>query len=198
MAPRTEEQFEELREKSREKILNAALELFAGNGYEATSVEKIAKKAGVSKGLIYNYFESKKTILMAILNGAMKTGEDMVQSVMEIDEPHERMRTVVNGVFKMMREQPEYLKLLTVLYLQPGVMAEAKEFNKMAYNKNLEWAGKVTGKRPDRNGIIQSLILNALLDGISLNYYFYGNDYPLDELQAQLIKDYCLPAKNEK
>jgi TetR/AcrR family transcriptional regulator len=52
--PRRPEQFEAIREKSREKIFSASLELFANKGYDATSIESIAKKAGISKGLIYN------------------------------------------------------------------------------------------------------------------------------------------------
>ncbi|MDP8201709.1 MAG: helix-turn-helix domain-containing protein [Candidatus Tenebribacter burtonii] len=55
MAPRTEEQFEKVREKSRKLIVNTAMELFAYYGYHNTTIEKISKKAGISKSLIYNY-----------------------------------------------------------------------------------------------------------------------------------------------
>ncbi|HEY6906435.1 MAG TPA: helix-turn-helix domain-containing protein, partial [Ignavibacteriaceae bacterium] len=52
MSPRTKEQFEKLRESSRTEILNAALELFAQNGFHGTSISQIAEKAGISKGLM--------------------------------------------------------------------------------------------------------------------------------------------------
>jgi len=39
--------------------MNTALQLFENNGYESTSISKIALTAGVSKGLMYNYFPSK-------------------------------------------------------------------------------------------------------------------------------------------
>ena len=42
-----------------EKILQAALELFAKEGFKGTSTNKIAKKAGVSEGLIFRHFENK-------------------------------------------------------------------------------------------------------------------------------------------
>jgi len=56
MAPRTTKQFEAIRGKSREKIILAAIELFSAQTYHNTSVADISKKAGISKGLIYNYF----------------------------------------------------------------------------------------------------------------------------------------------
>ena len=63
MSPRSAKQFDEIRKQKKELILESALELFAENGFHATSISQIAKKAGISKGLIYNYFESKNEIL---------------------------------------------------------------------------------------------------------------------------------------
>ena len=54
MSPRTKEQFEVIRKQSKDAIREAALELFAKNGFHNTSMHTIAKKAKVSKGLIYN------------------------------------------------------------------------------------------------------------------------------------------------
>src|ERR1700691_1391867 len=97
--PRRPEQFEEIREKSREKILSAALELFGNKGYDATSIDSIAKKAGISKGLIYNYFESKKSILLAIFGDAMKMGEDMIMGQMNIKDPLLRKKAIIELTF---------------------------------------------------------------------------------------------------
>ena len=60
MSPRTEVQFEEIRESRRKQIMDVALELFADKGYAHTSISQIATKAKISKGLIYlllNLFE---------------------------------------------------------------------------------------------------------------------------------------------
>lgn len=48
------------------QILDAAAELFARNGFDRTSVDEIAKQAGLSKGAIYWYFPSKEKILIAL------------------------------------------------------------------------------------------------------------------------------------
>ncbi len=66
MSPRTEEQFEEIREAKKILIKQAALELFAIDGYYSTTIRLIAKKAGISKGLMYNYYNSKEEFLKEI------------------------------------------------------------------------------------------------------------------------------------
>src|SRR5580704_16819187 len=118
MAPRRPEQFEAIREKSREKILAASLELFANKGYDATSIDSIAKKAGISKGLVYNYFDSKKSILLAIFGDAMKIGEDIMEAQKKVKDTLQRKKTVIEMTFDMIKHQPEYVKLLTVMALQ--------------------------------------------------------------------------------
>ncbi|MEQ9520267.1 MAG: TetR/AcrR family transcriptional regulator [Parvibaculum sp.] len=49
------------------QILNAAIELFCDHGYEATRLEDVAGRAGVSKATIYLYFESKEDLLFALI-----------------------------------------------------------------------------------------------------------------------------------
>ena len=49
-------------------ILDAAVDLFADNGFSAASTLAVAKKAGVAEGLIFHYFKSKKGILIHILD----------------------------------------------------------------------------------------------------------------------------------
>lgn len=47
--------------------MEMALLLFANNGYHSTTINSIAKHAGISKGLLYNYFESKESLLAEII-----------------------------------------------------------------------------------------------------------------------------------
>src|SRR5215204_1919439 len=52
--------------RTRERILEAALELFAERGYEATTMRDVAREAGVSLGLAYRYFASKEEFALAL------------------------------------------------------------------------------------------------------------------------------------
>jgi AcrR family transcriptional regulator len=58
-----------LSEAKRTQILSGARQMFMEYGFASTSVEKIAKAAGVSKGTIYNYFPSKELLFVALITG---------------------------------------------------------------------------------------------------------------------------------
>lgn len=57
----------------KDRILDASEDLFSSKGYDATSMEQIAKKAEVTKSLIYYYFESKEKILEELISKYMVT-----------------------------------------------------------------------------------------------------------------------------
>ena len=59
-------------EQTKQRILQKAEELFFENGYHATSVESIAKAAGVNKALIYYYFDAKSDLMTALVKNMMQ------------------------------------------------------------------------------------------------------------------------------
>ncbi len=65
--PRTEKENERIREKRKNEILDAAIEVFAKKGYEKASCDDINKKVGCSHGLFYRYFKSKEDIYNALI-----------------------------------------------------------------------------------------------------------------------------------
>jgi AcrR family transcriptional regulator len=68
MSPRTPKQYKEIREEKMTLIMDVALQHFAIEGYFRTTINHIAKHAGISRGLMYNYFESKDALLKAIIH----------------------------------------------------------------------------------------------------------------------------------
>ena len=63
MSPRTPTQFQEIREEKNALIMALALEHFANEGYYKTTINHIARHAGISKGLMYNYFQVRRSCL---------------------------------------------------------------------------------------------------------------------------------------
>jgi len=57
--------------QTKEKILRTSVELFSSKGFDSTSVDEIARKAGVNKALIYYYFKSKEDILDQIVHSLL-------------------------------------------------------------------------------------------------------------------------------
>jgi AcrR family transcriptional regulator len=70
---------------TRERILDAALDLFLAQGYDGTSLRQIAEQLGVTKAALYYHFESKEDILMALHMRLHALGKDALDSVG--DEP---------------------------------------------------------------------------------------------------------------
>ncbi len=61
-----------LTQKGKQKLFDAAINLFESQGYFATTIEQITAEAGVSKGLVYHYFKSKEdTDCANLINGKM-------------------------------------------------------------------------------------------------------------------------------
>lgn len=54
---------EEKKQKTKQAILEAAIALFSEYGYEKTSIARIARRAGIGKGTVYGYFQTKKEII---------------------------------------------------------------------------------------------------------------------------------------
>ena len=121
MCPRTSEQFEAIRQEKTKLILDTALELFAEKGYHQTSISDITRKAGISKGLLYNYFQSKDEVLRSII----RTGYDAAYSHLDLNSDHSLAReefvNFLRITFRSVRENPHFWKLYSALVLQPGV-----------------------------------------------------------------------------
>ena len=118
MSPRTHSQWEEIRGKSREKILNAAVSLFSSVGYFSTSVSKIAKKAGVSKGLLYNYFESKDDLLTAIVNKTFTLLDNAFATKDEFTTPEQELEVTLIKMLDLVEDHKGFLKMIIPLSLQ--------------------------------------------------------------------------------
>ena len=110
-----------LREERQQQIVDVALELFSKNGFHAVSVSAIARACGVSKGLMYNYFESKEALLEFILR-------DYSQEISVHLDYHknglltrEDFAYFVRTVYRLVKENPKYYKLILSLSFQESV-----------------------------------------------------------------------------
>ena len=68
---------------ARERILETAIDLFADKGYAGTSVREIVEEAGVSKPVLYYYFQSKEGLFLAILEMAEVLQTELLARVLE-------------------------------------------------------------------------------------------------------------------
>ncbi len=64
------------------EIVQAAFEVFAEKGFAAAKLDEIAAKAGISKGALYLYFETKEDIFRAVVREAVAPNLDMVEAML--------------------------------------------------------------------------------------------------------------------
>jgi AcrR family transcriptional regulator len=121
MSPRTPEQFEEIRDSRRLQIMEAALKLFATEGYGHSSISMLAKQAGISKGLMYNYFESKAALLEAIIEHGMAEYVDLFDPNHNGILESEELVDFVRKVFETMRTHQEFWIYFVNVIMQPKV-----------------------------------------------------------------------------
>jgi len=74
------ETFNQISLEKRENILRTAAMLFAEQGFARTDVAQIAKRAGVAKGSIYNYFESKEDLYLYVCRDGIERSRQAVYS----------------------------------------------------------------------------------------------------------------------
>ncbi|MCB8995046.1 MAG: TetR/AcrR family transcriptional regulator [Bacteroidales bacterium] len=186
MAPRTKDQNKEIRETRRKMIMQAALELFSKEGYHSTSINGIAKRAEISKGLLYNYFESKEELLkIIIMEGIMEMENMMVippsESVSKSD-----LIYMIDSVFERLSSQKEFWMLFSSVLVQPDVLEIVSgELGVVLEGllKEMEDYLRRSGSPSPRE---DAYVLGALFDGISLNYFINPEGYPLESVKNRV------------
>ncbi len=104
--------FEHLPEEKRERVLKEAARLFAERGFSGTDVTELARRAGVSKGSLYNYFESKEDLYLHVCKDGLARSRRAVYGGMD---PEWDIYSQVEHIFRQgvyfALKHPEYIRL---------------------------------------------------------------------------------------
>ncbi len=95
---------EDYDEKRRQMLKNAA-SLFARHGFTGTSITMVANACGVSKALLYHYYDSKEEVLFDILHLHLRTLLEMVEhAAASTDEPRARLHALSAALLETYRD----------------------------------------------------------------------------------------------
>jgi AcrR family transcriptional regulator len=81
-----EPRFQRRKEDRPAEITAAAMQAFAEKGYDATRVEEVAKRAGVSKGLLYLYFKTKEELFKAVVRSFVSSRLDSLEAMIDTSD----------------------------------------------------------------------------------------------------------------
>ena len=99
----------------RDRILKAAIKVFAKNGFYATRVSEIAKAAGVADGTIYLYFKNKDDVLITIFEDGIQQLLVILREVAASNEPFDqRITRIIELQLGLLEEQRDLAEVITV------------------------------------------------------------------------------------
>ncbi len=189
--PKSLEQLEQIRSEKRTLIMETSLKLFAEQGFHATSISQITKKAGISKGLVYNYFESKNEILSEIMKWAF---ENIYSN---FDFKKDGRLTIVEFVsfirfsLRSSAENRTFWKLYYALMFQPQILEsystqyaeKGQKIAKMLHDYIIEQGSP----DPDRD----LFAISSLIKGATLLIVNAPDMFPIDDVEEDTIQS-CL------
>ena len=188
--PRTAEQFEEIREKTKQKILENSLRLLATKGYHGTSISDIAKASGISKGLAYNYFDSKQHLVESIFEQILELGTQYEKMLDQEKDPFKKLINAIEFTFDYMEDNEEFWRLYVSFALQPTIMETAKKITKSFNDRMIALMIHIFKQIGIPNPKAEAYILGGILDGVSLDYFFDKENYPLEIVKKKLLEKY--------
>jgi AcrR family transcriptional regulator len=143
-------------EASRERILDAAIQLFSERGYAGTGVQEIARQAGIEKAALYWHFGSKESLLAAVLD---RTDAEFVERVLKRvargGSTDERLDLFVNGLMRLAAERGHMVRLMLSIAIERGKVsveahtAVAKVFERTRKAVELGFEQALGVKLPD-------------------------------------------------
>src|SRR5688572_20771113 len=114
------------RVETRERILDAAREMFVQHGYEATTMRAIADRIEYTPTAIYHHFQSKEALLTELANSDFRSLASAFQQIGRIADPLERLRLTGQAYIGFALEHPMQYQLMFMTRKPAGVADRQK------------------------------------------------------------------------
>jgi len=182
------------RPKKQREIGLAALDVFAERGFERAAMSQIAEAAGVSKGTLYLYFDSKEDLVLHAVGAWVEQFPQETQREVPDDlPPEQRLRAVVHAMIRTFVPNDRSLKIAAALFqlyvANPKLWARYQMAGEMFQGarkvvSDIVLEGVSTGIfRPEAARQAEKIAVNliAFLDGIALHHYMSDRQIDLSE-----------------
>jgi AcrR family transcriptional regulator len=181
-------------------ILEAAVRVFARQGFHTCRVSDIADEAGVAYGLVYHYFSSKEEILDTLF---LERWDVMLEAISEVDassrSPREKLQAIAGFIVESYRHDPELMKVIIV-----EVTRAANTFGRTHLAKIREAYSQIAGivARAQSAGVFReqispefaALAFYGLIEQVLTGWIFESDSVGEDELErakALIVETIC-------
>ena len=174
------------KEEKKRKIIDAAIKIFARNGYFNSRVSEIAKEAGVADGTIYIYFSSKEELLSAIFDEALQVFvEESKKELEQIQDPIEKLREIVYLHLKHLGANRDLAMVFQIEFRHNIVFMERLTKTRLAdYFKIIEGViieGQQKGLFKELNPRFCAKILFGIIDEMVTSWLIANKNYRLEK-----------------
>lgn len=168
-------------EQTRQQLLDAALRVFGRQGYDATTLDDIAREAAVTRGAIYWHFKGKAELYRALLTERQGPASEALATALAADEPPlERLRALITRSIALLEEDANYRATMELTLFKTGAAPElaAGFAQKVAGLRDLRQSlvelvrsGQAQGSlRPDLDPEAAATTILSLLNGVALTW----------------------------
>ncbi|MFD3545401.1 TetR/AcrR family transcriptional regulator [Streptomyces sp. NPDC058655] len=191
MVPRSASVNEELRRRSRERLLQATVDLVAERGYEATKLGDIADRAGAARGLVSYYFPGKRQLLQSAVHRLMhRTLAAALEREPRPSGPREgpeRLARAIDAILGLARDHPRLMRTHMAGILQADGFIQCPEQQRLA-----ELLRDTVARYGSADVDADYPLLRALLMGAVVAVLLPGAPMPAGRLRAELFQRYGL------
>ncbi|MEU7410828.1 helix-turn-helix domain-containing protein [Streptomyces sp. NPDC042638] len=188
MSPRSASVNEELRRRSRERLLQAAVELVGERGFEATTLGDIADRAGSARGLVSYYFPGKRQLVQSAVHRLMhRTLEEALEREPRTDDGRERLARAVDAILGLARARPVLMRQHMAGLLHAEGFVQCPEQRRLA-----ELLSDTVARYGAQNVSADYPMLRSLLMGAVYSALVPGVPMPVPVLRAELFQRYGL------
>lgn len=172
--------------------MQAALKVFASKGFNGATINLIAQEAGIAKGLMYSYYESKEKLLGELLSfGMQKAASFLSKDATGKLETKKEFAASLRKIIQLFLEEADFWRLYTMLALQPH-MAEKFRQEAMAFiQQYLEVYMAYFEKKKSANPMAEAMLFGSVLDGLMFDLMVAPDEYPIDEVVEMIIKKFA-------
>ncbi|WP_329561905.1 TetR/AcrR family transcriptional regulator [Kitasatospora sp. NBC_01266] len=191
MTPRGESVNEEMRQRSRRRLMRATVELVDQHGYSATTLADIAEQAGLARGLVSYYFEGKRLLMQAATHRFMHL--ELTAALAELPTGASaqcRLATAIDAVLQLALDHPRVMRSHLALILDPDVGdfvqdPEQRQLGAILRDLLAGWGAE--------DPIAEHAVLRSALMGGCIGLLLPGAQTPLPPIRADLFARYSLP-----
>jgi len=120
----------DIKEARKDNVIEAALQVFAEKGYADTTMTDIAKKAGVSTPVLYEYFKTKEDLFFAIPDKFIEEPTDRMYFLLPYLRGSEaKIRGIVQGLLNLYQDNPLYTSLVMLELKTNRNFLKSKTYN---------------------------------------------------------------------